>query len=954
MSEIIASTYELIEKIGSGGGGNVFLANHLRLNKKVILKADKRKLTISSELLRREVDVLKNLSHSHIPKVYDFFAENETVYTVMDYIEGESLDKPLKRGERFSQPQVIEWAKELLEALDYLHSPIHGDPPHGYVHGDIKPANMMKTPLNGICLIDFNISLVLGEENVVGCSAGYASPEHYGLDYSSGFQTATNTEAKDESTVLLTGDETIPLIGEETVPIRQTSVPSPSPKKVVPDIRSDIYSVGATLYHLLSGSRPARNAIDVIRLSEKEFSASIVRIISKAMNPNPDLRYQTAREMLGDFRSLHENDPRKKRLNRRFGVSAAVFGFLFSLGIFSSFVGLKRIQATENRLKLAEYSKSALSAGNADSAIEYAIEALSEESGLFSPPPEAQAQSALADALGVYDLSDGLKPSRTAELPAAPLSMALSPSGKTCACLSLGECTVFDTDTAEIMLRLPANPSALAEVEYLSETVLLYASDEGVCAYDLARNEKRWTGVPATTIALSADGKKAAVTEHGSDLAVIYETETGTETARISFGDKRQSAAYNAIFANPNDCLFALGEDGEKLAVSFSDGSLMLYDPEDPKKDWQIFDGSEGYAYFNGGFYGDYFAFSASNGEGSDVAVINCRSAQQTTGFQSDRVCSFWINDDGIYVRGGNLVVKLNPETGDQLPVAAASEVIGSFTVSGGTAITAIQKKIQFFEGGTDPAYAYPSEFPAKFLLCAEDTAVAGFSDSPAIRILKYKKYEGQNLLTYTPDYAHDEARLSANGSAIMLFSYRGFRIYDRSGNLLNETVLPDPDRIYDQQYRRTETESTLEVLYYDGIKRIYNAETGALLREETASPPDRSLYEEFFTDGLRIESPLHGTPTAYDLQTGTLVAELEKDAYLTYVTQIGENVIAQYVTTDGDFYGILMDRKCETLARLPRLCDIVEDRLIFDLPTGYIRESRIYTINELIESARK
>ena len=75
MSEIIAGTYELREKLGSGGGGNVFLAYHLRLGKEVVLKADKRKLTTSEALLRREVDVLKNLSHLYIPHVYDFFVE---------------------------------------------------------------------------------------------------------------------------------------------------------------------------------------------------------------------------------------------------------------------------------------------------------------------------------------------------------------------------------------------------------------------------------------------------------------------------------------------------------------------------------------------------------------------------------------------------------------------------------------------------------------------------------------------------------------------------------------------------------------------------------------------------------------------------------------------------------------------------------------------------------------
>lgn len=106
----------------------------------MVLKADKRKITARPELLRREVDVLKDLSHPYIPQVYDFFVENDTVYTVMDYIEGESQDRPLKQGERYLQPLVIKWAKQLLSALSYLHSPTHGTPPKGYVHSDVKPA----------------------------------------------------------------------------------------------------------------------------------------------------------------------------------------------------------------------------------------------------------------------------------------------------------------------------------------------------------------------------------------------------------------------------------------------------------------------------------------------------------------------------------------------------------------------------------------------------------------------------------------------------------------------------------------------------------------------------------------------------------------------------------------------------------------------------------------------
>ena len=122
MSRIIASVYEIVQEIGSGGGGIVFLGRHLRLGKWVVLKADRRTISAKPEVLRREVDALKNLNHTYIPQVYDFVVEDGVVYTVMDYIEGESLDKLLKRGERPSQPEVIKWACQLLEALRYLHS----------------------------------------------------------------------------------------------------------------------------------------------------------------------------------------------------------------------------------------------------------------------------------------------------------------------------------------------------------------------------------------------------------------------------------------------------------------------------------------------------------------------------------------------------------------------------------------------------------------------------------------------------------------------------------------------------------------------------------------------------------------------------------------------------------------------------------------------------------------
>lgn len=181
MSQVIAGIYEIEKQIGAGGGGIVYKGRHLRLEKQVVLKADKRTLSTGTDVLRREVDMLKSLSHTYIPQVYDFVQEDGVVYTVMDFIDGESLDKLLARKQKITQPQIIGWACQLLQALSYLHS----RPPHGILHGDIKPANIMLRPGGDVCLIDFNIALALGEDGAVkvGFSRGYASPEHYGADY---------------------------------------------------------------------------------------------------------------------------------------------------------------------------------------------------------------------------------------------------------------------------------------------------------------------------------------------------------------------------------------------------------------------------------------------------------------------------------------------------------------------------------------------------------------------------------------------------------------------------------------------------------------------------------------------------------------------------------------------------------------------------------------------------
>lgn len=946
MSVIIASTYELIEKIGAGGGGVVYLANHLRLGKQVILKADKRKLTTRPDLLRREVDILKNLRHPYIPQVYDFFAENETVYTVMDYIEGESLDRPLKRGEKYPQPLVVKWARQLLEALCYLHSPIHGNPPRGYVHSDIKPANLMRTPANDICLIDFNIALALGEENVIGCSAGYASPEHYGLDFSTEEETRTQKTGSETKQMLQSAGGTT-----MTMPDHSASG-TVRMKKILPDVRSDIYSVGATLYHLLSGVRPAGNAREVAPLSKELFSPQIVDIIMRAMNPNPNLRYQTAEEMLDAFSHLHENDPRTRQFQRRQRVCVSMFATMLLAGILTSFVGLKRMQTSERFLKLAEYSQNAREKGDIDQAIDYALQAIPSKADLLTPDSPAEAQKALTDALGVYDLSDGYKFYKTIELPSAPLQMEISPNGKTACAVYAYSAVIFDTDTGEEKMTLPVEESALSEVRFLDDHTIAYAGKGAIQVYDVEAETVLWSGNPATSICISGDGRRIAAVYKEENAAYIYNAESGDILHTVDFGDRHQRVTVNDHFADPNDDLLALDHEGTLLGVSFSDGSLNVYDLEHPEEDLELFDGTSGYTHFEGGFYEKYFAFSASTTSRSAFAVIDAVNAVQTGGFETQGAYSVQADDSGIYVQTENLLVRIHPETGEQTPLVTTTETIQNFARSRNHTLITSEEACMFFDRQAMLLSYHEKAYGSNLIRLAEGTALIGSGDSPVIQIMKYENHPNAGLFCYDPSYKHDEARISADQKTVMLFSYDEFRLYDMDGNLIAEVSVPDASMVYDQQYIRDETGSRLEVIYNDGTIRAYSAEDGSLLYEKKGEKPDQGMYEEFVTDTLRIESPLHGTPAAYDLRTGRFVRELEKDTYLTYVTQSGAYIVVQYVTADGYCYGQLLNGKCEVLAELPYLCDVTDDMLIFDYPTGDLREVRIYEIGELVEAA--
>ena len=391
-------TYTLIDEIGSGGGGVVYRAYHERLKTYVVVKKIKEKVKGILDG-RAEADILKKIKHTYLPRVYDFLEIDGEIYTVMDYIPGKSLDKALAEEGRFPPKQVLAWAEELAEALEYLHNQ---NPP--VVHSDIKPANIMLTPEGKICLIDFNISLAFdsGMKTSTGISGGYSPPEQYPnlaryrqfaeerkkpsfqeetrtmtsgrgaatVTADAGFadrgETATVTATADSRTEAgrtetATADsrteagrtetatangrmeagrtETVGADGRTEVGQSrpagagrtETAETETEAGRTIRgtvgrgvDERSDIYSLGATLYHLVTGIKPGRDFEQIVPIDQcgTELSEGFVHILQKMMELRPEDRYQNGGELLHAFRHIYELDTeyqnyRKRRRNRK-------------------------------------------------------------------------------------------------------------------------------------------------------------------------------------------------------------------------------------------------------------------------------------------------------------------------------------------------------------------------------------------------------------------------------------------------------------------------------------------------------------------------------------------------------------------------------------------------------------------------------------------------------------
>jgi serine/threonine protein kinase/tetratricopeptide (TPR) repeat protein len=261
---LLHGRYRIVRLIGSGGMGAVYEAIDCHLDLTVAVKQCRLPGADASSSFEREAKLLAALRHPSLPVVLDYFTEDEAQFLIMQFIEGEDLGRLLDRsGDRIPPAVVVGWARTLLDVLCYLHNNV---PP--VVHRDIKPANIKRTPLGEIVLLDFG--LAKGRSGDVTTSPADRSVFGYTLMYSPPEQ----------------------IHGQLTDP------------------RSDVYAVGATLYHLLTG-RPPMNARDRARvvgsgspdplpLAHVVVAAvpeNLGRLIGRAVALDPTVRWSSAREM---------------------------------------------------------------------------------------------------------------------------------------------------------------------------------------------------------------------------------------------------------------------------------------------------------------------------------------------------------------------------------------------------------------------------------------------------------------------------------------------------------------------------------------------------------------------------------------------------------------------------------------------------------------------------------
>lgn len=276
---LVDGKYKILNEIGHGGMSIVYMAINEKANKTWAVKEVRKDGVLDFEAVKQglivETDMLKRLKHPNLPSIVDVIEDEETFLIVMDYIEGNSLSKELDEYGAQPQERVIEWAKQLCDVLGYLHS---REP--AIIYRDMKPANIMLKPDGHLTLIDFGTAREFKEKNLADTTClgtvGYAAPEQFGG-------------------------------------MGQT------------DARTDIYCLGATLYHLVTGCNPSEPPYEIkpIREINPNLSGGLERIIQKCTQRNPDDRYQSAAELMYALEHYWEYDWQYQKQQKK-----ALFKFL--------------------------------------------------------------------------------------------------------------------------------------------------------------------------------------------------------------------------------------------------------------------------------------------------------------------------------------------------------------------------------------------------------------------------------------------------------------------------------------------------------------------------------------------------------------------------------------------------------------------------------------------------
>ncbi len=256
-SSILDGKYKILEAIGQGGTSIVYRALRLSDNLIFAIKQIKQsyytKYDIGYTTFLHETEILKRLSHPLLPRIWDVFENGGVVYMVMDYIDGINLNTWLRQKGPQAQEDVIRWSEQICDVLSYLHS---CSPP--IIYRDMKPSNIILKPDGNIALIDFGTAREykyssLEDTNTLG-TYGYAAPEQFG-------------------------------------------------GRGQTDGRTDIYSLGVTLFYLLTGEDPTMREIGIFSVKKYKpgLSEELDRIILKCTKSNPLERYQSCEEVLKDL-----------------------------------------------------------------------------------------------------------------------------------------------------------------------------------------------------------------------------------------------------------------------------------------------------------------------------------------------------------------------------------------------------------------------------------------------------------------------------------------------------------------------------------------------------------------------------------------------------------------------------------------------------------------------------